>query len=53
VTDLISAIVGLGVIGAVWRLTREVGHLSASVGIFTKVADDHETRLRHLENHDG
>ncbi len=53
---IVSIIVGLGMIGGMWRLTREVAALTATMtGVDKRVdanerrTDDHAERLRSLE----
>lgn len=51
-TDLIfQVIVGCGMIAGMWRLTREVASLATTMRFYAERTDDHETRIRVLEEH--
>lgn len=51
--ETINIIVGLGIIGAVWRLTSQVAALRATMDIYARGYYDHEDRLRSLEARDA
>ena len=46
---IFQIIVGLGMISAMWRLTREVSSLATSLSHYTTRTEDHERRIRALE----
>ena len=46
---IFQVIVGLGMIGGMWRLTREVASLAATMKHYAQRTDDHEVRLRAVE----
>ena len=48
--NIINILVGLGIIGAMWRMTGQVAGLTASMKIYIKRTDDHEVRIRDLED---
>lgn len=49
-TDIIfQVIVGSGMIVGMWRLTREVSSLAATMRFYADRTDDHENRIRTLE----
>ena len=48
---ILSPLVGLGVIAAVWRLNSSVAKLTASMEIYIERTNDHEDRIRNLEKH--
>ncbi len=47
--DIINVLVGLGVIGAVWRMGAQVASLTATMKLYIERSEDHEVRLRKLE----
>jgi hypothetical protein len=46
---IFQIIVGLGMIGGMWRLTREVASLASTLKHYTERTQDHEIRLRVVE----
>lgn len=46
-----QVIVGCGMIAGMWRLTREVSSMAATMRFYALRTDDHETRIRELESH--
>lgn len=46
---IFQLIVGLGMIGGMWKLVREVASLSATLKMYVCRTEDHEVRLRLLE----
>ena len=50
-TNLIfQVIVGLGMIGRLWRLTREVAALSATVRMYAERLNSHDSRFGNHED---
>ncbi len=47
---IIALLVGTGMIAGMWRLTREVASLAESMKHYARESDDHEVRIRSLEN---
>ena len=47
--DIIQILATLGVIAQMWRMTSEIGKLTAQMRNYVNRTEDHETRLRTLE----
>lgn len=46
---IVQIVIGVGLIGGVWKLNREVASLAVCVKIYMAKTDGLEPRLRHVE----
>ena len=50
VLEVIGGIVGVAMVGLLYRIAKNLGSLGTKLEIFCNTVIDHETRLRDLEN---
>jgi hypothetical protein len=49
ITEAVQILVGLGIVGGMWRLNSSVAALTARLEALLPRVDDHERRLRRIE----
>jgi|TARA_X000001388_G_scaffold19783_1_gene13053 hypothetical protein len=42
-------IAGLGIIGMLWKIQRELGYITTAIDSIKEIVHDHEDRLRSIE----
>lgn len=46
---ILETIIGAGLLGLLWKIQRELGAISSKLGFLRAEVDDHEARIRILE----
>jgi len=44
-----EVIVGLGIMGMLWKIQRELGHITTAIDSIKEIVHDHEDRIRAIE----